>query len=34
MVLYQKKKNESSLFWTQTKKLFYTGLLDPLTANQ
>ena len=33
MVLYQ-KKNESSLFWTQTKKLFYTGLLDPLTANQ
>ena len=34
MVLYQKKKNESSLFWTQTGKLFYTGLLDPLTANQ
>ena len=34
MVLYQKKKNESSLFWSQTEKLFYTGLLDPLTANQ
>ena len=33
MVLYQ-KKNESSLFWTQAEKLFYTGLLDPLTANQ
>ena len=33
MVLYQ-KKNESSLFWTQTEELFYTGLLDPLTANQ
>ena len=33
MVLYQKKKRVKP-FWTQTEKLFYTGLLDPLTANQ
>ena len=34
MVLYQKKKRVKPFFGPRRKKLFYTGLLDPLTANQ